>query len=37
MLSAADEPAAVFGPDGSLIALMRTEGGQTRPLAVFVP
>jgi tRNA pseudouridine55 synthase len=34
---AADGPAAVFGPDGSLIALMRTEGGQTRPLAVFVP
>jgi tRNA pseudouridine55 synthase len=30
-------PAAAFGPDGSLIALMRTEGGQTRPLAVFVP
>jgi tRNA pseudouridine55 synthase len=34
---AVDGPAAVFGPDGSLIALMRTEGGQTRPLAVFVP
>jgi tRNA pseudouridine55 synthase len=34
---AADGPAAVFGPDGSLIALMRSEGGQTRPLAVFVP
>lgn len=34
---AADGPAAAFGPDGSLIALMRTEGGQTRPLAVFVP
>ena len=30
-------PAAAFGPDGSLIALMRTEDGQTRPLAVFVP
>ena len=34
---AADGPAAVFGPDGSLIALMQEEGGQTRPLAVFVP
>ena len=30
-------PAAVFGPDGALIALMREEGGQARPLAVFVP
>ena len=30
-------PAAVFGPDGSLIALMREEDGQARPLAVFVP
>ena len=37
MGAAAGAPAAVFGPDGSLIALMRTEGGQTRPLAVFVP
>jgi tRNA pseudouridine55 synthase len=34
---AAGGPAAVFGPDGSLIALMRAEGGQSRPLAVFVP
>jgi tRNA pseudouridine55 synthase len=34
---AADGPAAVFGPDGSLIALMQEEGGRTRPLAVFVP
>jgi tRNA pseudouridine55 synthase len=33
----AGAPAAVFGPDGSLIALMREEGGRTRPLAVFVP
>ena len=30
-------PAAVFGPDGELIALMREEGGQARSLAVFVP
>jgi tRNA pseudouridine55 synthase len=36
-LPAAGTPAAVFGPDGSLIALMREEGGRTRPLAVFVP
>jgi tRNA pseudouridine55 synthase len=35
--AAAGAPAAVFGPDGSLIALMREEGGRTRPLAVFVP
>ena len=33
----AAEPLAAFAPDGSLVALMRTEGGQTRPLAVFVP
>jgi tRNA pseudouridine55 synthase len=32
-----DGPAAVFGPDGALIALMREENGQARPLAVFVP
>ena len=31
------DPAAVFGPDGALIALMREEDGQARPLAVFVP
>jgi tRNA pseudouridine55 synthase len=36
-LPTADGPAAVFGPDGSLIALMQEEGGRTRPLAVFVP
>jgi tRNA pseudouridine55 synthase len=30
-------PAAVFGPDGTLIALMREEDGQARSLAVFVP
>ena len=36
-LPTAGGPAAVFGPDGSLIALMREEGGRTRPLAVFVP
>ena len=35
-LPTADGPAAVFGPDGSLIALMQEEGGRTRPLAVFV-
>ena len=34
---AAGGPAAVFGPDGELIALMREEGGQARSLAVFVP
>ena len=32
-----DGPAAVFGPDGMLIALMREERGQARSLAVFVP
>jgi tRNA pseudouridine55 synthase len=36
-LPTAGAPAAVFGPDGSLIALMQEEGGRTRPLAVFVP
>jgi tRNA pseudouridine55 synthase len=36
-LPTAGGPAAVFGPDGSLIALMQEEGGRTRPLAVFVP
>jgi tRNA pseudouridine55 synthase len=36
-LPTTDGPAAVFGPDGSLIALMREEDGRTRPLAVFVP
>jgi tRNA pseudouridine55 synthase len=36
-LPTADGPAAVFGPDGSLIALMQEEDGRTRPLAVFVP
>ncbi|HEY0719091.1 MAG TPA: tRNA pseudouridine(55) synthase TruB [Streptosporangiaceae bacterium] len=35
--AAAGAPAAAFGPDGSLIALMQEEGGRTRPLAVFVP
>jgi tRNA pseudouridine55 synthase len=30
-------PAAVFGPDGGLLALVREENGQARPLAVFVP
>ena len=36
-LPTADGPAAVFGPDGSLIALMQEEDGRARPLAVFVP
>jgi tRNA pseudouridine55 synthase len=36
-LPSAGSPAAVFGPDGSLIALMQEEDGRTRPLAVFVP
>ncbi len=30
-------PVAAFGPDGSLIALLREQDGQARPLAVFVP
>jgi tRNA pseudouridine55 synthase len=30
-------PIAAFAPDGSLIALLIEEGGQARPLAVFVP
>jgi tRNA pseudouridine55 synthase len=30
-------PVAAFAPDGSLIALLAEEGGQARPLAVFVP
>ncbi len=30
-------PVAAFGPDGGLIALMREDAGQARPLAVFVP
>ena len=30
-------PVAAFAPDGSLIALLTEEGGQARPLAVFVP
>jgi tRNA pseudouridine55 synthase len=37
VLPAGPGPAAVFGPDGALIALMREEEGQGRPLAVFVP
>jgi tRNA pseudouridine55 synthase len=31
----AESPAAAFAPDGSLIALVRTEAGRLRPLAVF--
>ena len=30
-------PVAAFAPDGALIALLSEEGGQARPLAVFVP
>jgi tRNA pseudouridine55 synthase len=30
-------PVAAFAPDGSLVALLAEEGGQARPLAVFVP
>jgi len=30
-------PVAAFAPDGSLIALVQEDGGQARPLAVFVP
>ena len=30
-------PVAAFAPDGSLIALLADEGGEARPLAVFVP
>jgi tRNA pseudouridine55 synthase len=30
-------PVAAFGPDGTLIALVQDEDGETRPLAVFVP
>ncbi len=30
-------PVAAFAPDGSLVALLGEEGGQARPLAVFVP
>lgn len=33
--AAADGTLAAFGPDGSLIALVRAESGQCRPLAVF--
>jgi tRNA pseudouridine55 synthase len=32
-----DGPAAAFGPDGSLIALVTGEADLCRPLAVFVP
>jgi hypothetical protein len=27
---------AAFGPDGTLIALVEENGGQAKPLAVFV-
>ena len=34
---AAPGPVAAFGPDGTLIALVEENGGQAKPLAVFVP
>ncbi|QKW34859.1 tRNA pseudouridine(55) synthase TruB [Actinomadura sp. NAK00032] len=30
-------PVGVFAPDGTLLALVEEQGGQARPLAVFVP
>jgi tRNA pseudouridine55 synthase len=30
-------PVAAFAPDGTFVALLTEEGGQVRPLAVFVP
>jgi len=36
-LPAGPGPAVVFGPDVAFIALMHSEDGQGRPLAVFVP
>jgi len=36
-LGGAPGAVAAFGPDGSLIALLREDAGQARPLAVFVP
>jgi tRNA pseudouridine55 synthase len=35
--TATDEPVAAFGPDGNLIALLVSQDGELRPLAVFVP
>jgi tRNA pseudouridine55 synthase len=35
--AAADEPLAAFGPDGNLIALLVSQEGELRPLAVFAP
>mgnify|MGYP002622634371 CR=1 FL=1 len=32
-----DGPIGVFGPGGTLLALVEERGGQARPLAVFVP
>jgi len=32
-----DERVAAFGPDGNLIALLVSQDGELRPLAVFVP
>jgi tRNA pseudouridine55 synthase len=35
--AAPDERVAAFGPDGNLIALLVSQDGELRPLAVFVP
>jgi tRNA pseudouridine55 synthase len=35
--AAADERLAAFGPDGNLIALLVSQDGELRPLAVFAP
>jgi len=35
--AATDERVAAFGPDGNLIALLVSQDGELRPLAVFVP
>ncbi|HEX9066575.1 MAG TPA: tRNA pseudouridine(55) synthase TruB [Streptosporangiaceae bacterium] len=37
VLAGATVPAAAFGPDGTLLALLDERGGELRPLAVFVP
>ncbi len=31
-----DGPIAVFGPDGTFLALVEEQAGQARPVAVFV-
>ncbi len=37
LTAAGGGPVAAFAPDGSLVALLADEGGEARPLAVFVP